>query len=416
MEGEEDGAHPMRFVCPITLDVMCSPYMCGGCGGNFEEAAIRAHLAASGKACPLCKKFLRPADIFLNRALREEIETWVPANALYDPLTAVFVGKSGVGKSRTINTLAGSAVAESKPTGSAVTIVPQVVFTGAIVGKLVRLVDAPGLFDPCRSNEETLLQLTALLHQQIVGFDAIFHVMRMGRITDEDKQLPTIFLDALSPTRRDRAELLKRYRILITHCDTSDDAGEDSPADAIQKYRGEINGALPEEFRDIQLIFLENNTRLKSDYNDADRIRDEIVNQHLAKCRMNRSVPFVPPLLADILEDDANMLREKMQQTMGCEALAKFKLPELLVLENFFRFVVESGKWQNPRHTDGLPTDFTQAWKALHSTGRDRIGHKLAAEFLPILQDMRKALVAAAEARPSAGIYGAIRDGRCVLQ
>jgi hypothetical protein len=215
------------------------------------------------------------------------------------------------------------------PSAKAVTTVPQVAFTGTVEGNSVRLVDAPGLFDPDRSNEETLIQLTAMLREEILGFDTIFHVVRMGRLQENDKKLPRLVFETLMTPKSDREELLKRYRLLVTHCDSSDDDGI-SAVEAMAQFRGQLIETLPEEFRDVDIIFVKNNARCKSDYNGARRIRREIVHGHLVPCRENRSVVYVPPRLSDILEDEANQLREKMERTMGCTALRKLDLADVL--------------------------------------------------------------------------------------
>jgi hypothetical protein len=106
--------------------------------------------------------------------------------------------------------------------------------------------------------------------------------------------------------------------------------------------------------------------------------------------------------LSDILEDEANQLREKMERTMGCTALRKLDLADVLATEHFFRFFVKSGKWQEPRGT-GLPADFVQAWKALHIAGRDRIAVEFAENCLPILQLKSKPLLLNAQ---RGSVYG----------
>jgi hypothetical protein len=168
------------------------------------------------------------------------------------------------------------------------------------------------------------------------------------------------------------------------------------------QFRGQLIETLPEEFRDVDIIFVENHARCKSDYNDARRIHREIVHGHLVPCRENRSVVYVPPRLSDILEDEAKQLREKMERTMGCTALRKLDLADVLATEHFFRFVVKSGKWQEPRGMD-LPADFVQAWKALHIAGRDRIGVEFAEHCLPILQLNSKPLLLNAQ---RGSVYG----------
>jgi hypothetical protein len=234
-----------------------------------------------------------------------------------------------------------------------------------------------------------------MLREEILGFDTIFHVVRMGRLEENDKKLPRLVFETLMTPKSDREELLKRYRLLVTHCDSSDDDGI-SAVEAMAQFRGQLIETLPEEFRDVDIIFVKNNARCKSDYNGARRIRREIVHGHLVPCRENRSVVYVPPRLSDILEDEAK-LRENMEQTMGCTALRKLDLADVLATEHFFRFVVKSGKWQEPRGT-GLP-----AWKALHIAGRDRIAVEFAENCLPILQLKSKPLLLNAQ---RGSVYG----------
>lgn len=155
-----DLAPPKRFVCPITMEIMQEPHICKQCGNNFEYAAIMQAVTQDGK-CSLCRRDLRPEDLVPNRALKEEIGEWLKTATTADPiepLCAVFVGKFGVGKSSAINTLAGLRVALARQAATGVTLVPSVAFEGPMsdgvsAGKAVRLIDAPGLFDPDRSNE-----------------------------------------------------------------------------------------------------------------------------------------------------------------------------------------------------------------------------------------------------------------------
>jgi hypothetical protein len=75
-----------------------------------------------------------------------------------------------------------------------------------------------------------------MLREEILGFDTIFHVVRMGRLEENDKKLPRLVFETLMTPKSDREELLKRYRLLVTHCDSSDDDG----ISAVEAY-----GAVP---------------------------------------------------------------------------------------------------------------------------------------------------------------------------
>lgn len=215
------------------------------------------------------------------------------------------------------------------PSAKAVTTVPQVAFTGTVEGNSVRLVDAPGLFDPDRSNEETLIQLTAMLREEILGFDTIFHVVRMGRLEENDKKLPRLVFETLMTPKSDREELLKRYR-----CWSHIAIPRMTMAYLLLKLWRSSEANLLKRSRKssvtLTLFSLKIMPQCKSDYNGARRIRREIVHGHLVPCRENRSVVYVPPRLSDILEDEANQLRERMERTMGCTALRKLDLADVL--------------------------------------------------------------------------------------
>ena len=71
------------------------------------------------------------------------------------PLVLVLVGKTGVGKSTTANTLIGRDVFESRRAASAVTACCQSASTRtAGVGRAVHVLDTPGLSDPETPDEE----------------------------------------------------------------------------------------------------------------------------------------------------------------------------------------------------------------------------------------------------------------------
>ena len=329
---EEDGSVPKRFICPITQETMNEPYLCIPCGNNFEGSALRG--LGSDKSCPICGvKFNDEKEFRSNTSLREEIRDWFDRNSdlisSQTPLCGVFVGKLfikfgkltnldsdlfvgkfGTGKGRTINTIVGSRVVESRASAKGVTLFPSVAFEGPLNNQQVRLIDAPGLFDPEKSNEDTLQQLTLMLRQTVSGIDCIFHVIRMGRLDDSDLQMPRLLLDGLAVDAKERAKLAKRYKIIVTHCDSSDDNGvndteEDIDAtvsEQIAAFRAVMAHTFPEDLFDsvLHAIFIENNTRMKSPYNKPQELRARIVNDMIC-CREFKASCFIPKLLTDVV-------------------------------------------------------------------------------------------------------------------
>eukprot|EP01062_Namystynia_karyoxenos_P057866 TRINITY_DN4904_c0_g2_i1.p1 TRINITY_DN4904_c0_g2~~TRINITY_DN4904_c0_g2_i1.p1 ORF type:complete len:424 (+),score=131.86 TRINITY_DN4904_c0_g2_i1:109-1272(+) len=65
---------PSRYLCPITMELMEDPVMSKS-GINYERSAIQ-HWLQSHRHCPSTREPMTAADLFPNRALKEEIEEW----------------------------------------------------------------------------------------------------------------------------------------------------------------------------------------------------------------------------------------------------------------------------------------------------------------------------------------------------
>ena len=400
---------PARFICPITLEIMQEPYMCHTCSHNFESAAILAVIESQGH-CPMCRANLMsedgadsPLGVSLNRAFREEIQEWLshateqgPREEVNDglmdartPFTGVFVGKYGTGKSKSINSAAGRTVCVSASSATGVTQAPSVVFNEVLLNRHVKFVDAPGLFDPSKSNQETLAQLTQLLQQEIDGMDAVFHVIRMGRLDESEMETPRIILDGLASDPAERARLAKRYKIIVTHCDTSDDDNEnESVATLIEQFRGVMLQVFPQELRAAvqNAIFVEHNQRYRSDYNDLVAFRKAIVNE-LVRCRELRATCFKPKMLSEVIDETRKTLSALLAQWFGDNQLNALSNSDILALQNFFQFVESSGKWQQPRSSDRLPQVFVEAWNGLNVVVRDALAVELAGKAVTALKE-----------------------------